>query len=91
MADFTPAEWAELRPLLDEMFDLAPKARAEWLARQRAAHPALGDRLEELLARDAQADVSPSPDRRGRPASAGRGACWRGSPIPTSPASSMPA
>ena len=57
MSDFTPEEWAALQPLLDEMFELPPGARTEWLARKRMSHPQIAERLRELSDRDKRADA----------------------------------
>lgn len=45
-----PAEWAQLRALLDEALALPAAERTAWLARLDARHAALKPRLQALLA-----------------------------------------
>ncbi|MEO8451084.1 MAG: serine/threonine-protein kinase [Gemmatimonadota bacterium] len=42
--------WAEIEPLLDQVLDLPPEARPEWLDRLRVDSPTLADAIESLLA-----------------------------------------
>ena len=52
-----PQDWKALDALLDQALDLEPEARAAWLAERRREQPELAARLEQLLAREAQADA----------------------------------
>ncbi|MGV8941135.1 MAG: protein kinase domain-containing protein [Lysobacter sp.] len=57
-----PARWQQLSPLLDELFELDPAARATRLHALRAEDPALADELEALIALDeAEADFLSQP------------------------------
>jgi len=47
----TQSRWPVLSPLLDELLDLPPEARAARLAQLRAENQTLADDLEELLSR----------------------------------------
>jgi hypothetical protein len=50
-------QWALLSPLLDELLDLAEPERGQRLAALRAEDAGLADRLESMLAHDAQLEV----------------------------------
>jgi serine/threonine-protein kinase len=50
-------QWALLSPLLDELLDLAEPARGQRLATLRAQDAGLADRLESMLAHDAELEV----------------------------------
>src|SRR5579862_7872589 len=41
--------WDEIQPLLDQLFDVPPAERLDWL-RQHSADPELGELLERALA-----------------------------------------
>jgi serine/threonine-protein kinase len=49
MKNLTPETWSVVSKLLDEAFDLAPVARAEWLQRLRVDQPQLAPAVSELL------------------------------------------
>lgn len=48
--------WRILRPLLDQVLELPPAARAEWLESFRQSEPALAADLESLLGSEAELD-----------------------------------
>ncbi len=48
--------WRILRPLLDQVLELPPAARADWLAALRESEPALAADLESLLGSEAELD-----------------------------------
>lgn len=48
--------WRILRPLLDQVLELPPGARAEWLAALRDSEPGLAADLESLLGTEAELD-----------------------------------
>lgn len=52
--DISKSRWPQLSPLLDELLDMEPTARAARLAALRALEPELAADLEDLLARDAE-------------------------------------
>ncbi|MDC6167822.1 serine/threonine-protein kinase [Paucibacter sp. XJ19-41] len=52
--DISKSRWPQLSPLLDELLDMEPAARAARLAALRALEPELAADLEDLLARDAE-------------------------------------
>lgn len=56
MPPISRAQWVTLEPLLDQLLDLSPDQRAEWLAQLARESPATADRLTALLAADADAD-----------------------------------
>jgi serine/threonine-protein kinase len=53
-----PEHWARVRPLLNDLLDLAEPERATHLARLRAQEPALADELAALLADHQRAQTS---------------------------------
>lgn len=54
LRDISKSRWPQLSPLLDELLDMEPAARAARLAALRALEPELAADLEDLLARDAE-------------------------------------
>ncbi|WP_349740687.1 serine/threonine-protein kinase [Roseateles cavernae] len=52
--DISKSRWPQLSPLLDELLDMEPAARAARLAALRVLEPELAADLEDLLARDAE-------------------------------------
>lgn len=48
--------WRILRPLLDQVLELPPAARGEWLEVFRQSEPALAADLESLLGSEAELD-----------------------------------
>lgn len=48
--------WRILRPLLDQVLELPPAARAEWLSALRDTEPGLAADLESLLGSEAELD-----------------------------------
>ncbi|MGH7636961.1 MAG: protein kinase domain-containing protein [Gemmatimonadaceae bacterium] len=56
MAVLNRGRWRELEPFLDEALELAPEARAAWLADLRERAPALADDVALLLAQDGDAE-----------------------------------
>ena len=48
--------WRILRPLLDQVLELPPAARGEWLETLRQSEPALAADLESLLGSEAELD-----------------------------------
>ncbi|HUL66560.1 MAG TPA: protein kinase [Burkholderiaceae bacterium] len=49
MKNLSPETWSAISTLLDQAFDLAPEARAQWLERLRIEQPALAPAVCELL------------------------------------------
>ena len=56
MAVLNRGRWRELEPFLDEALELAPEARAAWLADLRERAPGLADDVALLLAQDGDAE-----------------------------------
>jgi serine/threonine protein kinase/tetratricopeptide (TPR) repeat protein len=75
-----PADWVQLRRLLDEAMDLPAAARAAWLSALPAEHAPLRPRLESLLA---HADDSVAP--AGSPATGRFGSLPRLAPVSDGP------
>ena len=53
---FTPAEWARIEAILDEVLEIEPAARGEALERRCAGDAILRAQVERLLAADSDAD-----------------------------------
>ncbi|MBL8986319.1 MAG: serine/threonine protein kinase [Gemmatimonadetes bacterium] len=54
MSPIDPDLWARLGPLLDQALEIPPAQLPGWLAARREEDPAMADRLELLLAREAR-------------------------------------
>ncbi|HET9710039.1 MAG TPA: serine/threonine-protein kinase [Gemmatimonadales bacterium] len=57
MTPVDPSRWPALSALLDEVLDLDPAARAQWLATCRREQPDLAAQLEQLLVHETRASV----------------------------------
>ena len=52
------ANWARLKPYLDELFELEPEQRLQWLGKLETTSPQLASELQELLKEHAALDAA---------------------------------